>query len=376
MAHAEPNSSTKHTLKIIIATLVIITVAAVVFLLFIGSRLRKELNELQILHEANNSTIKELESQTKSYQGQIVKLENARAELQKQIVLNDGTLEELEGLIISHQRRISELENARESGHFFSMFGQWTPERIRQNLIENSGNLPWDEIFGTGRHQLGVFHEDAILLGRGYAFAQAQFEYDEPGQRQLSQPDVILTYSVIDEKNLHWEIVGYFFPWAWGSLGVVPDNWQNRRRHITDAEKLTIRIHSACYATGLLTETYHLEEIPGEIIWEETIRLKAYHTGIEILDFWYEGRRIYVDLAPSQWPDFTFGTSSFWLHARVVLLTFASFPDVDEIKILFGGLKADLCHHGTYYGYYRIGVGFPESSIAYDLPIFVEEEWS
>ncbi|MCL2404158.1 MAG: hypothetical protein FWC92_01295 [Defluviitaleaceae bacterium] len=291
-------------------------------------------------------------------------------ELHQQLQTQSDIISDLQNQVRHYQNREVAHVQHELAWPTINWLGVWTPERIRQNLIQNSTYLPWEEVLGTGRETLGIFYEDSIFLGIGYAIARVQYESQEPGQWWRMHPDVVLNYTVICEYNMHWEIVGFIFPWARGrGLSVVLDNWQDRRRHITDAQSVTVQIHSACYATGYLTETYHIEEIPGEMLWEETIRLKKLYSGIEILDFWYEDRRIIVDLKPNQWADFTMGTASFWLHARVVLLTFASFPDVDEIEILFGGLRADLCHHGSFYGYYKIGVGFPESSIAYASPI-------
>jgi len=350
--------------------IIIAIVAAIVFLSGCGQRVES------VDTAADNKPAKDeyLLAAIDELRAQIEADSNTINEMLAQLEADSGTIRELERLAEYYQFKAAILEDSMLSWPFPYRLAVWPPERIRLNLIEYSTNLPWYELFGTGPAEQGIFHPCAVFIGSGYVTARVQRESDGSGEQCWWQPDVILTFSVIDEYHLHWEIVGYFFPWA-SKLGVVPENWQNRRRHISYAEIVTVQIHSASIATGYFEETYYVEEISGEKLWEETIRLKRLHTGIEISDFWYEGRRIIVDIKPNQWPRLTFGTQSFCLGVRVVLLTFASFPDVDEIEVLFGGLRPSaLDHHGSFYGYYRVGVGFPESSISYATPIVTRED--
>ena len=281
----------------------------------------------------------------------------------------------LEGEAQHNRQAIYYLEELLESAMQFDTLNppwDWTGEDIRQNLIENSYKLPWGEIFGQLEHvgALGIFCGASVFIGPGYAIAQAGF-YDRPESHMSWQaPDVLLTYTIMDEYTIHWQIAGHYFTWGDG-FTLLPNNWQNRRRHITDAETVTVRFYHVPYLTGpdYFAAYYSHVVIPGPQLWEETIRLMAIYNGTQIWDFWYEGRRIYVDIKPMHWPGFTMGSVSFWIHARAVLLTFATFPDVDEIQIMFGGNMVELDHHGAFFGYYRIGVGFPMSPYAYDTPI-------
>jgi len=280
----------------------------------------------------------------------------------------------LEDLAAYNSRQISDLEQQLESVHesamqFDTAHNWWmSTAQIRQNLVQNSGNLPWEEIFGTGN--ILYFREDFIFIGDGYVIARAFPEPDAPRAHWfLHEPDLLLTFTTKDGETIDWEIAGHYFIWGSG-FNLLPQNWQNRRRHITDAESVTVRFYNVPYLEyPYLAAFYNEEEIPGSQLWEDTIRLMEYHSGIQVWDWWYEGRRIYVDLKPMQWPNFTMGSVSFWVSTRAVLLTFATFPDVDEIEIMFGGNRVELDHHGSFWGHYVIGEGFPLSPYTYNTRI-------
>ncbi|MCL2361601.1 MAG: hypothetical protein FWC73_07300 [Defluviitaleaceae bacterium] len=280
----------------------------------------------------------------------------------------------LEDAIIDYRRQIAGLERDLEKTHQNAMESllhlpwDWTPEAIRQNLIDNTYSLPWGSLFERGL--IFYYRKDSIFLGPGYALVRTFPEPDSPpNYRSLYYPDLLVVYSIIDEDNIDWEVIAHRFSWGDG-FHLFPVGWPDCSRNITDAESVTVRFYTVPYLEYPYFQAFYQEvELPGSDLWLSVIIEMERISGIQIWDWWYEGRRIYVNINPMHWPRFTFGTVSFMVSARAVLLTFASFPHVDEIEILFGGNRVEIDHHGTFWGHYVIGEGFPLTPYGYNTPI-------
>jgi len=153
-------------------------------------------------------------------------------------------------------------------------------------------------------------------------------------------PIVIFLSYHVDNHVVVWHIESYSAP---ASDGFNPRHIP-QPRHLTDLEVVTIGFAYNCReidpGVNFLPEAekYHEEEIDGENLWEEFIRLMRYHTGIRVRDLWYEGTILYVDLAPVEGIVFNWGSTGSWYRTSILFRTLATFPDVAEIVILVGGV--------------------------------------
>jgi len=153
-------------------------------------------------------------------------------------------------------------------------------------------------------------------------------------------PIVIFLSYHVDNHVVVWHIEGYSAP---ASNGFNPRHIPQPRR-LTDLDVITIGFAYNCReidpGVNFLPEAekYHEEEIDGENLWAEFIRLMRYHTGIRVRDLWYEGTTLYVDLAPVEEIVFNWGSTGSWYRTSILFRTLATFPDVTEFVVLVGGV--------------------------------------
>ena len=210
---------------------------------------------------------------------------------------------------------------------------------IDQNFLQSIDDFCFEDT-GINMGHL-VFEEENLVVGRNYLIASLGWWYT-----------FLFSYEVQGD-DIRWQLEGFDI-----AHGFHPTR-ERESRHLTDAETVTMFFHYAEWGDDI-TQHYVIEEVSGEILWAETIRLMRKHNGTQIWDFWFEGDRLYIDVAPGNWRGYTFGTASAMFGIFPLISTFSnSFPYVREIEVLFGGIQGlDLDHHGSFSGTYFVGEGF------------------
>jgi hypothetical protein len=160
---------------------------------------------------------------------------------------------------------------------------------------------------------------------------------------------VNLSYSV-ENGILVWDIDSYKAP---ATDGFRPRQIP-RPRHLTNLERVTVGFAFYCTEidpyVNLLPEAlkFNEEEIDGQNLWTEFIRLMREHTGIRVTDLWYQETRLYVDLAPVETIVFNWGTTGSAHRQNILLYTLFTLPDVTEIVILIGGEAGVYADHFSF----------------------------
>jgi len=163
-----------------------------------------------------------------------------------------------------------------------------------------------------------------------------------------------LSYQV-DGDTLLWNVDEYVSLWFGPRQKEV-----FTPRHLTDLEWVTIGFFYYCRETDPYinflpeAERYHEEVIYGAHLWEEFIRLMRYHHGIRIRDLWYDGARLYVDLAAVEAIVFNWGSTGSFYRWNVLVRTLATLPDVSEIVILVGGYADVEADHYSFRGVFEV----------------------
>jgi len=98
---------------------------------------------------------------------------------------------------------------------------------------------------------------------------------------------------------------------------------------------------------------YHIEHISYVNLLEDTIKFLNLHTGIEIINIFYQGSMLIVDLHPNFVTKMDHGSLGGAVLSNMVLHTFASFPEVEEIKFLKDGMEGVSGWHFDLSGIFR-----------------------
>ena len=161
----------------------------------------------------------------------------------------------------------------------------------------------------------------------------------------------------MENAIVHWKVVAYA---SENELRFVEDR---RTSRLTDLEIVTVNFsyldRDIDPQMDLLEEawSYVSEEISGEALREEFISLMNYHTGIGIWDIWYEGDTFYVDLLSIEWNRFNWGSTGSAYHFNRLIKTLASFPNVQNIRILIGGERDVITSHTSFIGTFHLVEG-------------------
>ena len=138
---------------------------------------------------------------------------------------------------------------------------------------------------------------------------------------------------------------------GWNTTPELTRGLLEGRRYV-EAETVTMRLFDAVDFGGGITPTYTAVDITGERLVEDLIPLIRQHKGIEILDAWYIGSRLYVNVDPMEAFD-GMGTAGEYSILRAFLMTLFSLPDVEEVTVLvFGQSEGWVGGHGMTLGTY------------------------
>jgi len=253
---------------------------------------------------------------------------------------------ELEETIEQQHNRITELEQQLEE------YSQQISKQQEKNelyllltndLLANYKNLNLGRILGGNPT---IVNEDYISISLFSRYAIVRFSHD--ANHLLA--NVILSFELennVDDFN--WTVIAYQPIMFCGRLRL----FEERKSHnLTDQDLINIRFY---YLYGEIVGAdniyhYRLEEIEGEYLREEFIRLMYVHTSIEVLDLWYEDDILYIDLAPMEWHRFNWGSTGSSQRMSVFLRALSSFPDVSEVRILVAGAKDVSTNHTSFCG--------------------------
>ncbi|MCL2286161.1 MAG: GerMN domain-containing protein [Firmicutes bacterium] len=184
---------------------------------------------------------------------------------------------------------------------------------------------------------------------------------------QIDSSDAIISVSTHwgnFSASLSYRVQGGTICW---NINAYKPLWRELRlweapvpRHLTDLEYVTIGFAYYCPELDpnveLLPEAlmHHWEEISGKNLWVEFIRLMRCHTGIRIRDLWYDGTRLYVDLAPVEAIVFNWGSTGSAQRQSSLINTLSTFPNVTEIVILIDGEADVAADHFNFEGVIRV----------------------
>ena len=272
--------------------------------------------ELEEIISYQDNRIVELEIQLEeiiSYQdSRIVEFE---AQLEDQIELNATQQDEIEFL----NQEIEE-----------NQLYEWQII-LADDLMENIEELAVE--FLAGNPQIDSRNDILFPTGefwtRGYVVARLS------PRRPATY--VILSYQVLNEEGefvfpytvdwrnyaITWKLVGHVT-----SLSGLRFVEEFAPQHLTDLEMVTIRIYT--FDWDVEEWKYSEEDIAGEELWEEVIRLMP-----EVRNLWYEETTLYVDLFASEWH--SVGGMGDILAITRLSRIFSSFPYVSEIRFLTEG---------------------------------------
>lgn len=166
---------------------------------------------------------------------------------------------------------------------------------------------------------------------------------------------ILFRYHLFIEEIV-WEMVGFDAGLGYFHLASP----KREVRYFTDEENIVLRFYRNVWneSSTEAVLTYSEVEVAGHEMWDTIVSRTA------IWDLWIYGNKLYVDILPGAWHEFTFGTSSvvFGVFPLLETLVF-NFPNIEEIELTFGGKHMVLDHHGSFYGTYVVGVGFVETEI-------------
>ena len=97
------------------------------------------------------------------------------------------------------------------------------------------------------------------------------------------------------------------------------------------------------YVNNVQSKEYYRYEtvnIESDNFNNDFIELMYIHTGIKIDGLWYEGDKLCVDLNKERtWQTFDNGSTGGMIYRQKLLFTLSSFPNIEQIEVLVGGLK-------------------------------------
>ena len=226
-----------------------------------------------------------------------------------------------------------------------AMWYEWhdmTFDDMRGLIMEHGGTV-FENVSG-----IAVSFDDAQnIVSISYPFVMAR----GVGHDVNSTVDVIFRYQ---QWRHGWRVEAYSVGRWGGGWNITPELTRGlfEGRRYVEAETVTIRLFDAVDFGGGATPTYTSINITGERLVEDLIPLILWHKGIEILDAWYIGSRLYVNIDPLEAFDGT-GTAGEYAILRAFLMTLFSLPDVEEVTVLiFGQSEGWVGGHGMTLGTY------------------------
>ena len=136
-----------------------------------------------------------------------------------------------------------------------------------------------------------------------------------------------------------------------GSLSVMKTDIFKRKNSNNTINGLAIDSETTaikCYYYDENEITYKIESINLNNSLDETIQLMYSYNKIRIEDIWYEGSKICVDLNPIERYEFDRGSTAGIIRTDILILTFSSFPGVEEIEFLIDGEKGCMGNHFSF----------------------------
>ena len=281
----------------------------------------------------------ELEDTISSQDGQITELDERIAEL-------EGELNEVQARYAAQGYVIVGLENEIEE-----MLPYRTEREILliQDLMENFEQLYLGDILGGTPEILD--EDDISFIGSNTVIAKVWWTH-APRMLDFATVTAFPTIVILsfeqnwdegiefqdrdfESSTISWTVLAYDHT----RLRILEDRNTSR---LTDLETVTIRFYY--YGIGAQGRVswedawpYRAEEISGEYLREEFIRLMRYHSGINIWDLWHEDGVMYVDLSPLELREFYSTKYPAAIRNHMLLRTLTSFPDVQYIRVLIDG---------------------------------------
>jgi len=207
-----------------------------------------------------------------------------------------------------------------------------TDKQIKQELLKASDDILLYEIFGGSTNFISA---EYMTVCDRYVLAQIE------GVCYIFPRELLLSYEIKvagQDYNIIWTLADI------NCCYMSPRYFQPRVPvKLTDESSVTVRFYYLCHEIDpyfmLLPEAYLYisEEISGQYLWEEFIRLMYEHTAIRIWDWWFEGSKLYVDLHSIEKIFFDQGSSGSMDRGTRLLKTLASLPGISSFEMLVGG---------------------------------------
>jgi len=283
--------------------------------------------------------------------GEIAILQETISQLEAEIDSNRVTIN-LQGQDISElQSIIYELESQDADEDTLPLEGpeDTTPQSETQNQDDTT---PPQEILISfmeyltaikeflGVDELYVAQEDITLQGNILtAYSDSFFA---GGIRLL------LRYSVWNER-INWTLIEYTIGPITGPgfLDAGRSAWQWQQGELFDGS-FYMRFHIYEDINPEPIGSYVEETITPQD-WQHQVRtLMCTHLDIQLVDIWYEGTRLVVDITPASAIPFNWGSTGGAVLTLTLINTLASMPNVTEIEVLVGGQRGMWADHFSF----------------------------
>ena len=251
-------------------------------------------------------------------------LQNEITQLQEVIAEQEGLIEELQAEMMVSTEVVSEME------------------ALQNDFMENAG-AELSELMGVEV----IFDDpesiDFGLIDRGYVWAQGRWESDVDIPRNSPHPetvDTLFRYFVSQDGGISWFLQTYGFGRGWGAGNPNHRSWgAGIQRRYLEMDVVLVRFYNFYTIDGWDENYGYVEEqISGQYFVEEMIESINRNLGRHVVDMWFVGSRLYVNLHPEE--NFsTGGTFGERIWYEEMLLTFTSIPDIDEVVMLVGGVR-------------------------------------
>ncbi|MCL2375825.1 MAG: hypothetical protein FWC76_00375 [Defluviitaleaceae bacterium] len=269
-----------------------------------------------------------------------------------------GTIAQQERVIVQNQVRIAQQHEriALDREEITAMqieldqpdpFASWaflhslSDEEIIADLMDNAEII----LQVTGGEGI-VLNEEGITVGPWYVSVSGRMELSTHTWSGMSI-DVLLTY-IVQDGQIHWDVTAY---WVQG-IQQMHMPTQGGPSHFPRTGNVAVRFYD--FDDNTFEGTYITEQIAAASWQEDVKRLMFEHTGIRLRDVWYEDRRLVVDLMPVEGAIADWGSTGGHIHTLRLIHSLASLPDVEEIKVLVGGVGGHIGSHFNFIDVFRV----------------------